>query len=311
MFKDEVKGIKKKFSSVLYWYLFDNKSKTKWPHWVNVPKLPWQKKHIYQATFINHSTVFITLDNLHIITDPIFSKHCGPVHITGLAPKRVHDPMHTSQDLPSIDIVLISHSHYDHCDKKSLQEISKKCSPVFVVPKNLKKKLVSWKIAESQILEINRFESVYVKNVKISGETAIHWSQRTPFDRNHSHWLSYVVEFEHKRIFFAGDTGWGNHFAALGTKYKTFDLALLPIGAYLPRWFMKEQHISPEEAVKASKLLHAKKAMAIHFGTFNLANDGHKEPVEDLQIILQTKEKDLQESFFIPDIEKGNVVVKF
>jgi L-ascorbate metabolism protein UlaG (beta-lactamase superfamily) len=302
-------GVRKSIFKAAYWFLFDNKPRKKWPKWINTKSGSFSQKHIHQAVYINHATVLLTIDRLHVLTDPVFSLKIGPAKsIPFLSYKRVHLPMLDIYSLPKIDLVLISHNHYDHCDKESILDLYRNHNCTFVVPVGVKNILVRWGVGVDSVVEMPRYNSIKYKEITIHAEDAVHWSGRSALDMNTSHWLSFVLSYEDKKIFFAGDTGFGDHFRKIGEKYKTIDLALLPIGSYEPRWMMREQHMNPHEAVQAMKELGAKKSMAIHFGTFKLSKESHHQPVEDLKNSLIFEDKKIRDNFFIPDIH-NNVII--
>ena len=216
------------------------------------------------ATFINHATVLLQMANINIITDPIYAKRASPVSFLG--PKRDHAPGVDFDHLPPIHIVLISHNHYDHMDLQTLIKLYKKSQPIFLVPMGNKKILEKKGIDPDNIKELDWGQHYqYNKNTKITFEPANHWSGRSLLDRNKTLWGSFVIEIARKRIFFAGDTafGLGKIFYELRDKYRNFDLALLPIGAYKPTRLLHNNHVSPRQAVHIHQILKAKKSLAI------------------------------------------------
>jgi L-ascorbate metabolism protein UlaG (beta-lactamase superfamily) len=310
-FAPETRGIQKKWHSALYWYLFDNTAKTKWPKWIHTLRNNFEHIHDNQVVFINHATTLITMHGMHIITDPVFSQRIGPFKVPFLSYKRVHDPLIHIENLPKIDVVLLSHNHYDHCDKWSLQKLYKLHNPMFIVPVGDARLLIRFGIPAENIYELHRGDTHVLGGISITGETAAHWSGRGALSMNRSHWLSYVIEYKNKKVFFAGDTGYGKHFGQIGEKYDTLDCVLLPIGAYEPRWMMREQHMDPGEAVQAYKDLRAKKAMAIHFGTFKLSKEDHGQPVDELRHVLLNGDDNESVNFFIPDLQTHTIVIDF
>jgi L-ascorbate metabolism protein UlaG (beta-lactamase superfamily) len=175
-------------------------------------------------------------------------------------------------DLPRIDLVLLSHNHYDHLDLATLRALSARGDCTFVVPLGVGDLLRAEKIGP--VHELDWGESRSLLDFTVHSVPAMHFSSRGIFDRNKTLWCGYVIESRERRVYFAGDTGFGSHFAQIREKHGTPSLALLPIGAYEPRWFMSPVHMDPQEAVKAHRILGAKTSIAIHHGTFQLADEG-------------------------------------
>ncbi|MBC7712531.1 MAG: MBL fold metallo-hydrolase [Rhizobacter sp.] len=233
------------------------------------------------VTFVNHSTFLIQVDGINILTDPIWSKRAGPFSFAG--PKRVHEPGIAFEALPKIDAVIISHNHYDHMDRETIKSLEDKFSPKFIVPLANEEKMKSF--GAKNVVELDWNDSVNISpEMKITLLQARHWSARTLTDKREALWGSYYIETKKEKIYFAGDTAYGTHFAEIEKKMGAPDLALLPIGAYEPRWFMKSEHMNPEEAVLAHLDLHAKHSIGMHFGTFKLTNEAIDTPLKDLQM---------------------------
>ena len=274
---------------ILRWKLFYPAEK--WPAYIqneHKPELPniIKPNEVY-VTMINHATLLIQVAGLNIITDPIFSKRASPFNWMG--PKRVRAPGLMLKDLPLIDYVMVSHSHYDHMDIPSLKQLAAfKSNPQFLVPLNnapiLKKHGISnvHELAWWQQMTINAHQSITLVPTH-------HWSQRTLLDRDRALWGGFLIQSNALKVLFAGDTGFGEgkHFELIHNKMGNLDLCLLPIGSYEPRWFMQYHHMNPEEAVKAHQLLRCKKSIGIHFGTFQLTNEGYNAPVIELNSQLQ------------------------
>lgn len=276
----------KKLSEFLKWQL--NRRVTTWPrHVLNsmMPTLPQviDSDEAY-ITFINHSTDLIQVAGLTVLTDPIFSKRAGPFSLIG--PKRARPPGIKIGELPPIDIVLISHNHYDHMDMRSIRKIWKKHQPLFIVPLNNGKKLHTKGVYN--IIELNWWQEYSLnKDQSIILTPAQHWSGRGLFDRCKTLWGGYIIKSKNMKIFFAGDTGYNNHFQEIRKRYGTMNVSILPIGAYEPRWFTHEQHMNPEEAVRAHIDLGSELSIGIHFGTFALTNEGIDDPIIELKKSLQ------------------------
>jgi L-ascorbate metabolism protein UlaG (beta-lactamase superfamily) len=222
-----------------------------------------------RITLVNHSTVLIQRSGFSLLTDPIWSERASP--LSWIGPKRRRKPGVRIEDLPLIDVVLISHNHYDHLDLPTLRQLAARGSSTFVVAAGVARLLGSEKIGP--VRELDWGESLESSGLSIHCVPALHFSARGIFDRNKTLWCGYVIEYPERLVYFAGDTGFGNHFAQIREKFGSPNLALLPIGAYEPRWFMSPVHMSPEEAIKAHDILGAKTSIAIHHGTFQLADD--------------------------------------
>lgn len=236
-----------------------------------------------RVTFVNHATVLLQTAGLNVLTDPMWGQRASP--LTGAGPERYRVPGLAFHDLPPIDIVLVSHNHFDHMDAFSIRLLSEDHDPLFVAPLGNCYYLERYGARQCQELDWWQTTSPS-SDLRLHAVPVRHWARRGLFDTNRSLWSGFVIETGDRRILFAGDTGMGEHFAAIRQRLGPPDLALLPIGAYLPRWFMSAQHIDPAEAVAAHHILGARQSMAIHFGTFRLADDGQEQPVADLLAAL-------------------------
>jgi len=240
-----------------------------------------------QAIWVGHSTVLVTIDGINVLTDPVFSDRASPVSFAG--PKRVVPPAVTIDDLPQIDAVVISHSHYDHLDLPSLTALYAHQDQVtFLVPLGLKELLQGAGI--SNVIELDWWEEVMVGEVKFTATPVRHWSSRTPFDRNQTLWSGWMVNFPDYAFYFAGDTGYTDDFIETRERLGAPDLAAIPIGAYDPREFMKASHMNPEEAVQAFEDLQPSQAIAVHWGTFKLTLEPLAEPPQRLRDELARKQ---------------------
>ena len=231
-----------------------------------------------RITLVNHSSVLIQQRGSNILTDPIWSERASPV--SWLGPKRRRKPGVCMDDLPRIDAVLISHNHYDHLDLPTLRQLAARGSSTFIVAARGARLLHSEKI--EPVHELNWGESLAFSGFTIHGVPAMHFSSRAIFDLNKTLWCGYVIKYPERLVYFAGDTGFGSHFLEIRDRFGSPNLALLPIGAYEPRWFMSPVHMSPEEAVKAHEILGANTSIAIHHGTFQLGDDGIDTPGKQL-----------------------------
>lgn len=237
-----------------------------------------------RISFVNHSTFLIQVDGVNILTDPVWSKRVSPVRWAG--PKRMKLPGIRFEDLPPIHVVLISHNHYDHLDEPTLRLLAGAHHPHIIVPLGVKRFLDKRGIGN--VSQVDWWEEVDAgQGVSVQALPAQHFSGRGLFDRNKTLWCGFVIKTSAGHIYFAGDTGYNERmFADIAAKAGPIRLSLLPIGAYRPEWFMSPIHTSPAEAVRAHKVLKARESIAIHFGTFPMADDGQHEPVEDLREVL-------------------------
>ncbi len=229
--------------------------------------------------WVNHSTFLIQIGNTNILTDPIWSKYCSPIPTPMLKRKRPSGI--ALNNLPRIDLVLISHNHYDHMDSNTIKLISEKWNPTFITP--LGNEQILKKYGAKKVIELDWWKSTETHKIKLSCTPTNHFSSRGTFDRNTSLWGGFILEKSDKKIYFVGDTGYSeNLFDQIGVKYGPIDLSFIPIGAYKPEWFMSPIHVNPEEAVILHKEVKSKLSVAMHFGTFALADDGPKEAIEKL-----------------------------
>ena len=227
------------------------------------------------VTWIGHATVLVEMAGVRFLTDPMWSKRASP--ISWIGPTRLQEPGLAWEDLPRIDFVLISHNHFDHLDRPSLRRLAD-LNPeiIFYVP--LGNGELLRKDGLKNVIELDWTESSGFGPVEIVCLPAQHWSKRSLSDDNTVLWSSWAVIGPEERFFFAGDTGYFSGFAEIGAAYGPFDLAAVPIGAYRPVEMMKLSHMNPEEAAQAARDVRAEKALAIHFGTFDLADEPLDQP---------------------------------
>lgn len=231
-----------------------------------------------RATLVNHSTVLLQQGGLSILTDPIWSDRASP--LSWMGPRRHRLPGVRRQDLPRIDVVLLSHNHYDHLDLPSLRWLASLGHSSFVVPIGVAQLLRSEKIGP--LFELDWGDSAALGAATIYSVPAMHFSARRMFDRNRTLWCGYVIRFPIGTIYFAGDTAFGDHFAQIRSRFGRPSLSLLPIGAYQPRWFMSSVHMAPDQALRAHEILESRTSIAIHHGTFVLGDDGLDTPKSEL-----------------------------
>lgn len=243
------------------------------------------------VTWINHSTFWIQLDRKSFLVDPIWNERCSPFPFMG--PKRHRPPPLSIDQIASLDFIIISHNHYDHLDKQTLEYLCKRHPHVeWIVPKGVKKWFTRYLpfLGPGKIKELNWWETYESEGFWFTSVPAQHFSGRGLFDRNRSLWMGCVVESKksNKRFYFAGDTGYNPYdFKEIGKKLGSFDLSILPIGAYTPRPFMKAVHVNPEESVLIHQEVRSKLSIGGHFGTFHLSNEPLDRPPYDLFCALQ------------------------
>jgi L-ascorbate metabolism protein UlaG (beta-lactamase superfamily) len=247
------------------------------------PAAPRPRIEDLSVTLINHATLLVQMNGVNVLTDPVFSERVSPVSFAG--PRRHRPPGVRFDDLPAIDAVLVSHDHYDHLDLPSLRKLQERHRPRFVCGLGVGRLLL--RSGMRKVTELDWWESTLaLESVSVSSVPARHFSGRTPFARNRTLWTGFVLAGPAGNVFFAGDTGYGRHFAEIGKRHTPIRLALLPIGAYKPEWFMGGVHISPAQALAAHADLGASTSVGMHWGTFELADDGQDEPAEEIKRLL-------------------------
>jgi L-ascorbate metabolism protein UlaG (beta-lactamase superfamily) len=256
---------------------------------------PWEVR----VTFVNHATYLLQVDGLNILTDPIWSYRASPYQWIG--PKRMRAPGIAFEDLPPIDLVLISHNHYDHLDIPTLKRLQDEHQPNFIVPLGVEKCLHEHNICNIAHLDWWDRHSVSDK-LSLSAVPARHFSGRGLFDRNKTLWCGYVLHSSIGNIYLAGDTGYGNFVNEIYDTFGPMEVSIIPIGAYKPRWFMHAIHVSPDEAVQIHKDVRSQISFPMHFGTFPLADDGMYEPIECLKVALQKQNVPLND---FPVLQEG------
>ena len=232
------------------------------------------------AVWIGHSTFLIKKNGVTILTDPIFSKRASPFRNIG--PKRLIPPAIPLYKIPKIDVVTVSHNHYDHLDIRSLKTISKNHpDAIFLVPAGDEKLLQRKRI--KNVYNFNWWESIEHKEFVFTFTPVQHWSKRSLFDRNKSLWGGWYIKNKDYSIYHAGDTGYSKDFINTRLKLGAPKYAFIPIGAYDPEWFMAESHVNPEDAVQIMLDLEAEKAFGMHWATFTLTDEDTIEPKERLK----------------------------
>jgi L-ascorbate metabolism protein UlaG (beta-lactamase superfamily) len=259
-----------------------------WPAWVDTVSQQVPVERVYggiSITFINHATFLIQVDGLNILTDPIYSQRASPFQWAG--PRRVHAPGIALADLPPIDLVLISHNHYDHLDEDTLVQLARQQEIPPLILSGLGNGLLFDKLGLPDHRDMDWDDKLRIGDLEVVFLECRHRSGRGIGDQMKTLWGSFVIKTGEGNIYFAGDTGYGPHLKEAGERFGPFSLALLPIGAYEPRWFMSDVHLNPAEAVQAHLDLRSEHSVAMHFGTFQLTYEGVDEPVIDLFVALQ------------------------
>lgn len=237
---------------------------------------------------LGHASFLYQIGGLNLLIDPVYSERASPFSFIG--PKRVNEPGVAFDDLPPIDTVLITHNHYDHLDIETLARLHDRDQPRMIMP------LGNDAIVRARIPDARAEAHDWNTRLRLSDTVAVmlvpsyHWSARGAFDRRMALWCSYVLEAGGTKIFHIGDTGYhdGSLYEGLGREHGPFRLAVLPIGAYEPRWFMSDNHMNPEEAVKVMLALRAEQAIGHHWGTFQLTDEGIERPPAALKAALET-----------------------
>jgi len=262
--------------------------RTRWPTHVEQPLVrPPAAASGVVLTFIGHSTFLIQTPGGNLITDPVYVDRAGPWSLFG--PRRVRRPAVAFDDLPQIDVVLLSHNHYDHCDLRTLRTLARRFDPVAIAP--LGNARLLRKARFKRIAELDWWQATAAtRSIAVTATPAHHFSARTPFDRNRALWSGFMIAVAGRRIYFAGDTAYAPIFRDIRERLGTPDVSLIPIGAYAPRWFMRSVHMNPEEAVQAHVELESRESIAMHFGTFQLTTEGIDEPLRALERARQDRQ---------------------
>jgi L-ascorbate metabolism protein UlaG (beta-lactamase superfamily) len=259
-----------------------------WPKWIDDPPQPSPPARVedggLRVTFVNQATILIQMDGLNILTDPIWSMRASPSRWAG--PKRIRPPGVRMEDLPKIDLILVSHDHYDHLDLPTLKILERRDHPLILTGLGVGKLLnraTFERVREMDWWEEHRHGS---QGEIITFVPALHQSGRTPFLENRTLWGGFVIEGNAGRVYFSGDTGFGSFFEDIRNRFDGFTLTILPIGSYEKRWFMKNQHMNPDDAVRAHVLLNSGQSLAMHYATF----------AEHPEQAIDSHEKDLSEA---------------
>lgn len=262
---------------------------SRWPRTVPAPPAPTLPTAVpaghVAITFIGHATFLLQLPGMNILTDPIFATRAGPFGLLG--PKRVRPPALRLEQLPRIDVVLLSHNHYDHLDLATLRALARQHRPRIVTTLGNSAWLEARGVPAAVELDWWQRHPA-LPELTVTCTPAQHFTARTPWDRCRTLWGGFLLQAPTGSIYFAGDTGWAPFFTEIKNRLGSPDLALLPIGAYEPRWFMEAVHMTPDEAVRAHLALGARRSIGMHFGTFQLTDEAMNAPLEALAVARET-----------------------
>ena len=280
--------VNRSWLDVMRWKL--SSKPTAWPEKVDitpVPAPPAPTDGTITATWINHATVLLQTRHGNVITDPVFSERASPFQWAG--PKRVHPPGIAWGDLPTIDVILLSHDHYDHCDAPTLSRFATLPKPPLVVtPLGNGALLRKFGFPPDRIVELDWWDAHEISHgFHIRATPARHWSNRISGGRNHRLWSGFFIQAGGRTAYYTGDTAWDEQmFDEVRQHCGPPDLGIIPIGAYEPRWFMSEQHCNPEEAVRIHRKVGATRSIGVHWGTFQLTDEGIDAPAIALKSAL-------------------------
>jgi L-ascorbate metabolism protein UlaG (beta-lactamase superfamily) len=261
--------------------------RTAWPSSIVVEQAkPAERVDGLRVTMVGHATLLVQVAGLNILTDPVWSDRASPLSFAG--PRRVTAPGIAFADLPPINAVLLSHNHYDHLDVATLKRLHAAHRPLIVTPLG-NDAIVRKHVHDARIVTGDWGDTIAIASGAMAHVVpALHWSARARRERRMALWGGFVLEVAGRLTYFAGDTGYGtgNIFRSIHERYGSPDVALLPIGAYDPRWFMAAQHVDPEEAIQIMQDLKAQHAVAMHWGTFKLTDEPREDPVVRLSTSL-------------------------
>lgn len=261
--------------------------RSRWPAWVENKGVHRLNETLGASevaiTFVNHASFLIQTGGITILTDPVWSERASPFRRIG--PRRVRAPGVAFEDLPTIDMVLLSHNHYDHLDVATLTRLRQRFAPTVLAAAGDAR--IVGPIGFEDVRELDWWDEIqFDDTLNVTFVPAQHFSARGLFDRQKSLWGGYVIGSRGRRVYFAGDTGYSTHFSDIRNRLGAPDIAMLGIGAYEPRWFMKPIHMNPAEAVYAHQDLGSKQSIGMHFGTFQLTAEAIDEPKADLKRAL-------------------------
>ena len=268
-------------------------TKAKWPKAFASPHQDTPPARVdgddVRISFIGHASYLIQARGKAILIDPVYADRCGPFDILG--PKRVNAPGITFDALPKIDVVIVTHNHYDHMDMGVLAKLAKRDRPEIITPLG-NDAIMKPKLGSVPMRALDWYQHTQLTDrFDIHAVPTQHWSARGARDRMHALWASFVLKIGTKTIYAVGDSGLGDGhiFRDVGKRFPSIDMALLPIGAYEPRWFMRDQHMNPDDAVQAFEFCGAKRALGHHWGTFQLTNEAIDAPRSELAAALAAR----------------------
>ena len=269
---------------------FQSRELPPWPG--EYPGLPQDKPppRVHGATlrvaFVGHASILIQTQGVNLLVDPVWSERASPLRFAG--PKRVNAPGIAFDDLPPLDAILLTHNHYDHMDMATLKRLAHQRPCPIVTPLG-NDTILARGIAKVDARAYDWGDVARIGPLAVHLVPAQHWSARGLFDRRMALWCGFVIETAAGKIYVAGDTGYGDGrlFRDIFLEHGAMRLALLPIGAYEPRWFMREQHVDPEEAVRMFEDVDAGQALGCHWGTFRLTDEAIDEPPKRLALALE------------------------
>ncbi|HEY5079099.1 MAG TPA: MBL fold metallo-hydrolase [Opitutaceae bacterium] len=270
------------FLDLLKWKLTSRPAP--WPKRVDLAPLPLPPAPAsggIAATWVGHSTFLLRSASATILTDPVFSDRASPVSWAG--PRRVAPPAFAFDLIPKVDLVLLSHDHFDHCDLPTLRRVALRDDPLVLAPLGHKALLAGAGVR--RVAELDWWQShACAPGLEATLVPARHWCRRSPFSTNVRLWGGFMLRAGGRLVYFAGDSGYEKgFFTAIGSRCGAPDLALIPIGAYEPRWFMKDSHMNPAEAVRVHRDVGARRSVAMHWGTFQLTDEAREEPPRALR----------------------------
>lgn len=287
----------KGLGQLLKWQL--NSESAKWPATFPSASHDHPPAHVHagvRVSFIGHASYLVQGAGLSILIDPVYSERASPTQLAG--PRRVNPPGIAFSALPKIDVVLVTHNHYDHMDMRTLAALRRRDRPRFVTPLG-NDTILRKALGDIDVAAVDWHQAIDVGNeVVVDCVPTQHWSARGVGDRMHALWASFVMKIGRQTVYAVGDSGFGDGsiFRGVRERHPSIDLALLPIGAYEPRWFMRDQHMNPDDAVQALALCGAERALGHHWGTFQLTNEDIEAPRIALSVALA--ERDIDEPRF-------------
>lgn len=251
------------------------------PALLRQPNLGWR------MTWLGHASVHLQIDGLHVLIDPVLSGRASPFE--GFGPQAYNPSPISIENLPRIDLVLISHNHYDHLDARTVRALARQPGgpPIFIVPLGVDRYLRNWGVESVDVMDWydTRLFNLPMRNAEsltVEMIPAHHWSRRTLWDTNQTLWAGFRLQTKELHLLYAGDTGYSTIFKDMARRWAPIDWLLVPVGCYEPRWFMRAQHVNPEEAQQIMQDLGARNALGVHWGVFRLCDELVEQPLTDL-----------------------------